>query len=131
MKKLFLVRGVSGAGKSTFVRAIAHMDDEVVANDDFMINDDGEYIFDETRLDEVAIKCQAVVAEAMNKGVERIFVHNTFTTKKEMEPYFDLAHEHGYEVFTLIVENRGGFESLHDVPEPTLKNQKERFDIQL
>lgn len=131
MKKLFLVRGVSGAGKSTLVRAIAHMDDEVVANDDFMINEAGEYIFDKSRLDEVAIKCQAVVAEAMNKDVERIFVHNTFTTKEEMEPYFDLAHEHGYDIHTLIVENRGGWKSLHDVPEPTRKNQKERFDIQL
>lgn len=131
MKKLFLVRGVSGSGKSTVVRALARVDDEVVANDDFMINTDGEYIFDATRLDEVAIKCQAVVAEAMEKGTERIFVHNTFTTEKEMQPYFDLAREHGYDIHTLIVENRGGFESLHEVPEPTLAKQKDRFDIQL
>jgi len=131
MKKLFLIRGVSGAGKSTFVRAVAHMDDEVVANDDFMINENGDYIFDESRLEEVAIKCQAVVAEAMEKGTERIFVHNTFTTKGEMQPYFDLAHEHAYEIFTIIVENRGEWESLHEIPEPTRDAQKERFDVQL
>lgn len=131
MKKLFLIRGVSGAGKSTFVRAVAHMEDEVVANDDFMISDDGVYTFDPDRLNEVALKCEAVVAGAMHKDVERIFVHNTFTTKEEMDPYFKLAKENGYDVHTLIVENRGGFQSAHDVPEASLKRQKERFDIVL
>ena len=88
-------------------------------------------MFDGTRLDEVALKCEAVVAEAMGKGTERIFVHNTFTTEKEMQPYVNLAKEHGYDAHTLICENRGGFSSLHDVPEPTLGRQRDRFDIKL
>lgn len=67
----------------------------------------------------------------MDKNTEHIFVHNTFTTKKEMEPYFTLANEHEYKVFTIIIENRHKSQNTRGIPESTRDKQKKRFDIEL
>lgn len=63
--------------------------------------------------------------------VPRIVVSNTFTQEWEMKPYFDLAKEHGYTVFSLIVENRHGGKNVHDCPEETITKMRERFEITL
>jgi hydroxymethylpyrimidine/phosphomethylpyrimidine kinase len=48
-----------------------------------------------------------------------------------MEPYFEMAKNHGHEVTVLIVENRHGNKSIHDVPEETIQKMKNRFSIKL
>jgi predicted kinase len=48
-----------------------------------------------------------------------------------MKPYIDLANQYGYTIFTIIVENRHGNSSVHDVPEETMKKMKDRFEIKL
>jgi len=69
--------------------------------------------------------------EAMETGLSKICVANTFTTQREMKEYFQLAKQFGYRVFTVIVENRHGGTNVHDVPEQVLTKQKVRFDIKL
>lgn len=131
MKKLFLIRGVSGSGKTTFVESVMHEGDVSVANDDFMVDEKGEYAFDWKRLDEVAEKCQQKVERSMEQEVPRIFVHNTFSTVEELDPYYSLAREYGYDVQSIVVENRGNWQSSHGVPDTTLEKQQSRFDIKL
>jgi hypothetical protein len=63
--------------------------------------------------------------------VDRIVVSNTFTQEWEMQSYFDMANEYGYKVFSIIVENRHGSQSVHNVPEETLIKMKNRFSIKL
>lgn len=48
-----------------------------------------------------------------------------------MNPYFEMAKEYGYTVFTLIVENRHGNENIHNVPENVLDKMEKRFDLKL
>ena len=60
-----------------------------------------------------------------------VVVHNTFTTEKEMEPYFEMAKKLGYRVATVIVENRQRSVSVHGVPEATMEKMKNRFSIDL
>jgi len=48
-----------------------------------------------------------------------------------MEYYFNLAKELNYRVISLIVENRHGNQSIHDVPQDTLNKMNNRFDIKL
>jgi hypothetical protein len=60
-----------------------------------------------------------------------IVVSNTFTQEWEMQPYYDLAKQYGYKVFTLIVENRHGGVNEHGVPEDKLKIMKNRFEVKL
>jgi hypothetical protein len=48
-----------------------------------------------------------------------------------MKPYLDMAVETGHEVTVLIVENRHGNKSVHNVPEDTIQKMKNRFSIKL
>jgi hypothetical protein len=62
---------------------------------------------------------------------DKIVVSNTFTQEWEMEPYFEMAKEWGYTVFSIIVENRHGGVNEHGVPEDKLKMMKNRFEVRL
>jgi hypothetical protein len=48
-------------------------------------------------------------------------VSNTSTQEWEMEPYFNLAKEFGYTVFSVVVENRHGGINQHGVPQDKLQ----------
>lgn len=64
-------------------------------------------------------------------SIHHVIVHNTFTTEKEIKPYQELAEKYSYTLISLIVENRHGNESIHDVPETTIGKMKNRFSIKL
>lgn len=133
MKNLYLIRGVSGSGKTTLANELfevmansGYSADEVCA-DDFFTDENGEYMFDAALLPRAHQWCRNYTEHAMKVGVSAIFVHNTFTTEKEMEPYFNLAKTHGYQVVTLVVENRHGSESVHSVPKEVVDRQRARL----
>ena len=132
MKKLFLVRGISNSGKSTFAKELGGIHFET--DNYFMV--DGEYKFDGTKLKEAHQWCQTQVSNAMILNYtaninERIVVSNTFTQEWEMKPYFEMAKEWGYTVFSIIVENRHGGVNEHGVPEDKLEMMKNRFEVRL
>jgi predicted kinase len=127
MKELFLLRGLPGSGKSTLARSLGGMHME--ADKYFMYN--GKYEFDASKLKEAHAWCQNAVRVGMETQSQRITVSNTFTQEWEMQPYFDLAKEHGYKVYSLIVENRHGGVNEHGVPEEKLVQMKNRFEIKL
>tara|TARA_Y100001938_G_C7993644_1_gene380847 strand:+ start:281 stop:673 length:393 start_codon:yes stop_codon:yes gene_type:complete len=130
MKQLFLIRGVSGSGKTTLVEELKTESDRVICTDDFFLDEDGFYEFDVTKLKENHLKCQKQVGKWLSQGY-RVFVHNTFTEDWEMKPYQILGETFGYQIFTLIVENRHKSENIHSVPSETITRQQERFSIVL
>jgi len=124
---LYILRGISGSGKTTLTRFIGGY--EFSADDYFTtyIKDGREvYNFDPSLLNEAHRRCQSNVEGIMKRGLG-VTVHNTFTTEKEIQPYLDLAEKYGYVVISLIVENRHGSKSVHDVPEDTLIKQEARL----
>ena len=129
MPNLYLVRGLPGAGKTAFARSIV-APSRVFAADDYFYDAKGNYCFDVDRLWPAHRSCQLTVARAMQSG-EDVAVANTFTRTREMKPYMKLAEEHGYQVFSLIVENRHGGSSLHDVPEDDIERMRQRFNVKL
>jgi len=94
-----------------------------------MVN--GKYVFNASELGKAHQHCQNEVAANMYKGKEIIYVANTFTTEKEMKPYFDLAEKYGYTTFTIIIENRHQGKNVHNVPAETLEKMKDRFNVKL
>jgi hypothetical protein len=42
-----------------------------------------------------------------------------------------LAQKYDYKVVSLIVENRHGNKSVHDVPDETIEKMKKRFEVSL
>lgn len=127
METLVLIRGLPGCGKTTFAEVIGGA--SVAADDYFDKFHDGQ--FDASRLRNAHEWCQSTVDEWMSYRQPLIVVHNTFTTKKEMEAYYDMANRHGYRVIQTIVENTHGNVSVHDVPEETVEKMKDRFEVDL
>jgi len=131
-KKLYIVRGLPGSGKTTFAKTLGGVHFE--SDQYFMV--DGEYKFDVTKLKNAHSWCQTQVSNAMILNYTAninnvIVVSNTFTQEWEMTPYVEMANEWGYTVFTVIVENRHGGKNVHGVPEDKLEMMKNRFEIKL
>lgn len=133
---LFIVRGLPGNGKSTFAKHI-WIDQMICEADKYFIDESGEYKFDRNKLREAHNWCRKEVEDRMianqknpNHYIE-IVVSNTFTTEKEIQPYTELAEKYGYQVVSLIVENRHGNKSIHGVPESTMDKMRKRFEIKL
>lgn len=132
-KMLYLLRGLPGSGKSTLAEAIYLGRDcscETLEADAYFYNEDGEYVFDATKLHKAHAWCLQQAEDAMTEGWD-IIVSNTFTTEKELKPYLDIASEYGYDVTSLVVENRHGNKSIHGVPEETMQKLRNRFSIKL
>ena len=127
MKELFLLRGLPGSGKSTLAESIGGMHME--ADKYFMY--EGKYEFDASKLKEAHAWCQNAVSVWMTNSVEKIVVSNTFTQTWEMDYYFELAKEHGYRVYSLVVENRHGGENVHNVPREKIEEMARRFNVKI
>jgi predicted kinase len=135
-KILTLVRGLPGSGKSTFANTITN-EFSVCEADKFFVGEDGVYRFDATKLSQAHNWCREQVEIRMkdNQINEQYYPHivvsNTFTKQWEMSDYFELAEKYGYQVFTIIVENRHGGVNQHGVPAEKLEQMKNRFEVKL
>lgn len=92
---------------------------------------DGEYRFNADLLGHAHHWCRSKVEQDMSQGQQAIVVSNTFTTEKEMKPYLALAEEFGYNVTSMVIENRRGGHSIHNVPNDTIEKMRTRFSIVL
>ena len=128
-KILYIVRGIPGSGKSTFAKTLGGQHYE--ADMYFIDPTTGEYKFDGTKIKNAHAWCLDRAKTDMAVAREKIVVSNTFTQEWEMEPYFELAKEYGYKVFSVIIENRHGNTNEHNVPEDKIEQMKNRFNIKL
>jgi len=127
-KVLYIVRGIPGSGKSTFAKTLTS---NVFEADHYFYDNDGNYNFIPSEIKQAHKECQDFVRYAMESSIEKIAVSNTFTQEWEMKPYFEMAKEYGYKVFSVIVENRHGNTNEHNVPEEKIEQMKNRFEIRL
>jgi predicted kinase len=136
MKVLTLLRGLPGAGKSTFASFIWN-NYSICEADKFFVGEDGVYRFDASKLRYAHEWCKKEVETRMIDNQNNpqyypeIVVSNTFTQEWEMEGYYELAEKYGYTVFSVIVENRHGGVNQHGVPAEKLEQMKQRFQIKL
>lgn len=146
LKKLFIMCGIPGSGKSTRAKKIANC---VFEADNYWLNCVGDYLFVPTKIGKAHQWCQSEVRKAMQDGKTSICVANTSLTPKERKPYIDLAKEFGYEV-SLELPNSPWFldilprlrnktftdedvwafvrKTVHNVPFETVKIMMERWD---
>ena len=133
MKSLILLRGLPGAGKSTFAKLVCNQHVEA----DMFFMEDGEYKFDASKLKQAHEWCRNEVETRMkdNQNNEQyypeIVVSNTFTQEWEMKAYYNLAEQYGYKVFSIIIENRHNGVNQHNVPAEKLEQMRARFEIKL
>jgi predicted kinase len=127
-KVLYIVRGLPGSGKSTFAKSLGGVHFEA---DMYFVDENGVYNFDPTKIKMAHNWCMIQTQKAMVDEEPKIVVSNTFTQEWEMETYFKLANENGYQVYSIIVENRHEGKNTHGVPDDKLQIMKDRFQIKL
>lgn len=141
LKKLILIRGVAGAGKTTLAQEMYVMtpNSVIISADDYFYKlGSGTYKFDASKLAAAHSECKRKTLEALlDHGIGSVIVHNTFTTEKELKPYLEMVETLKFsdgivcELTSLIVENRHGNSSVHNVPDETITKMKNRFSVKL
>lgn len=131
-KTLVILRGLPGAGKSTFAKLLSRDNDDIVCcADDYFTDEQGNYNWNPKELDKAHKQCQDKCKNLMENGEPLIIISNTNVSLKGMQYYFDLAKEYGYRVTSTVIENRHGNKSIHNVPDTAIEKMRKSFDISL
>lgn len=130
-KTLYLIRGLPGAGKSTIGMFLVGSTICLHSADDYFMVPQAKgapkYVFDAAKLPEAHKACLEAVKKNIIDGHPRIAVANTFTKRKHMQPYYDLADRNGYTVVEIIVKSN--FKSIHNVPQEKIEQMRAEFEV--
>lgn len=137
-KKLILMRGLPGSGKSTKAKELAGDGGQIFSTDDFFcMNTDGEYRFDGNKLGQAHSWNQRRSLEAMKIGIPIVVIDNTNTTLRELRSYTEhisLAAQLGYTVSIEEPETSWQFDveqlvkkNSHGVPEAAIQRMLRRY----
>jgi predicted kinase len=123
---LILIRGLPGSGKSTLAKQMV-MDNPDLWHfeaDQYFTDKFGVYEFNVNNLSDAHEWCRQRTIDTLNSG-ESVVVSNTFTTAREMQPYFTIAKSIRKEPIVITLTAQYG--NIHNVPETTLEKMKARF----
>jgi predicted kinase len=135
-KRLTIMRGLPGSGKSYFARSIAD-GAPIFSTDDFFVVD-GEYKFDGSKLGQYHAANLARSVKAMSEGVPHIIIDNTCTQAWEAREYVKAALQHGYGVRFIELMMPWSFDvaecarrNQHGVPEAAIAGMLARWEKDL
>ncbi|MCC6371921.1 MAG: ATP-binding protein [Bacteroidia bacterium] len=133
MRSLILLRGLPGAGKSTLAKTLSdNLKWPVFSVDDYFTDPvTGAYHFEFDKNHLAYKQCEQTTKQAMQNGVEKIFLDNTFTLEWEMEPYFKLAAQFNYTVHVITVEKRHSGKNIHNISNDQLQKMADKYKVQL
>ena len=122
--ELVLVRGISGSGKSTFVKKNYPTYNHYEA-DMFFYDEDGNYNFDPAKIKTAHEWCQNQTRNSLKKR-ENTIVSNTFVRHWEMKYYLDLAKE--LNVPVRVYRTTKQYKNVHGVPDEAIQRMKQNFE---
>jgi ABC-type oligopeptide transport system ATPase subunit len=142
--RLFSIEGNIGSGKSTLAINLCDLVDNdwgTVENmkqpmllsrhyeaDMYFEDAQGNYNFDATKLHQAHTWCHNKTREALEQN-RTVVVSNTFTTKKELKPYFDMAKE--FDIVPIVYLAQNQFNNVHNVPADKLQAMRDRFQYDI
>ena len=131
-KSLILLRGVPGCGKSTMADLLSENGKyPIFSVDDYFTDSKGKYEFDYSKNHLAYKSCEENTRHAMEQGISKVLVHNTFIFEWEMKPYFDLANLMDYRIFSLIVEKYHNNENIHSISESDIEKMALKLKAKL
>jgi len=123
-KKLILIRGLPGSGKTVDALTYKSMGYYHFEADQFFIQN-GEYKYDPSQIGRAHAQCQLNCLNAMRNSVP-IVISNTFVQRWEMEIYKQLASVFGYEVEVIV--KKGTWNNIHNVSNEIIAKMKEKWE---
>ena len=132
-KSLILLRGLPGSGKTTLATLLSENGNYPVLSIDSYFTDGktGEYNFDYKQNHKAYAACEEQTKQKMSDGIEKIFVDNTFVFDWEMQPYFALAKEFNYIVFSIVVEKYHENNNVHRIPQSDIEKMASKLKVKL
>lgn len=134
MKKLTMMRGLPGSGKSFVASMLGGV---VYSTDDFFMRD-GQYVFDGKQLSQAHARNQLRAEIAMWDGVGHLVIDNTNTQAWECQPYVRVACDRGYEVEFVEPQTPWAWDAEecarrneHGVPLPVIQAMLSRYEKSL
>lgn len=129
MRTLLILRGLPGSGKSTMAKDLLQSGGyNCHFEADMFFEKTGTYIFDTKLLPMAHQWCQHMTEFCLEMD-NAVIVSNTFTTEKEIQPYFDICKR--LNIVPDIFVCTGNYKSVHNVPDTTIEKMKERWVNQL
>lgn len=126
MKKLIMIMGVPGSGKTTKAKKLQKLLSAYHFEADmFMIDESGNYKFDPEKLGFCHDCCYNKTFAAMYAGAT-VIVSNTFIKAWERAKYFELARQYGYEV--VVVRMNTEYKTIHGVPEDKIEAMRKNIE---
>lgn len=138
MKKVIIMQGIPGSGKSTEVERLLSMYEKdkfecaLVSNDDYFIDAaDGSYNFDHRKMNEAVASTIRWFLSLIEGRFDIIIVDNTNTTPLECAVFVDLARAFDYEIefVRTVCDPAIAFKrNKHGVLEKTIRKMANRLD---
>lgn len=141
---VILVRGIPGAGKTTFVKNFTNLfykdpnfsGDESICDfsaDQYMVNSEGQYQFRPESLKDCHRACfnrfgQELFGEYQGQTslLDVMMIHNTFTRLWEMSPYVSCCTNLRRRM--IVVRCEGNFDNIHGVPPEKVEEMRARME---
>lgn len=123
--KVVIVRGISGSGKTTWLKRV-YPEARVCSADHFFVAKDGSYQFDVEKLDEAHNFCLKKFLGLIANETPLVAVDNTNLTRHEVAPYYQLAKAFGYEielVYIFCPPEVAAVRNVHGVPSEKVRLQ--------
>lgn len=133
MKKVIIMRGCSGSGKSTYAATslIKHLVPTTICSaDHFWVDKEGNYNFDPTKLNEAHAECYQHFVRALENETHLVIVDNTNTTLAEIAPYLTHAKYMNYEVEIVRCTcnwKTAAKRNIHNVPKKSIESMYKRM----
>lgn len=134
-RKLYIMRGLPGSGKSTKAKELAGKLGKVFSTDDFFMQD-GEYRFDANRLPEYHRRNLDASTMAMRRGTGVVVIDNTNIEPWHFDKYVEAGRLYGYELEFVEFDPRNysdaklkelASRNTHRVPEAAIRSMKDKW----
>jgi len=130
LKKVYILRGVSGSGKSSFVKKFLPKNVIIHSTDKFFYKGK-RYVFNLKKLSFYHQKNFDNFLENLKKGKKVIVIDNTNLLCEFVRPYIETAKKYGYKVILVDFIPRGREfhykRNIHNIPLKVISNQIKNY----
>lgn len=132
-KTLILMVGISGSGKTTWIKEnLGHLEPTICSADRFCVDLDGTYSWSHETVVAAHAICKRQFNEAIANEDRLIVVDNMNLMAQHRQHYLDWARKHGYQCFLVVLdcdEHTASTRTTHGVTPNGIRRQRQRLDL--